>query len=285
MVQSNNMESTTNSVSSIRYSKMCLIKWIEYIIVLFRYTVASELGGGLLTNVLVPADVESKFDYTDKLHVGQGLLGGRIQCNFYNDEDLVYTTMSDVIRVERSYIDNCPVQIKCPSPMKSEKMWTAVRLERDPQPLIKPGIHLFDKLTEAFPVCELPTYQPQKKMFDVSICAYMFSSETKKLIEWLEYHILLGIDHFFIYNTATTKKQQRVLQNQLHSYIEEGVVTLVSWPYMNCMRNMGTGRYLYFYEPSSKGYLNRDELYTHKRSFKPPKKIMQSSAIGMYVLS
>ena len=244
--------------------------------------VASELGGGLLTNVLVPADVESKFDYTNKLHNGQGLLGGRIQCNFYNDEDLVHTTMSQEIRVERSYIDNCPVQIKCPAPAKAEKMWTAVRLERDPKPLIKPGIYLFDKLTEAFPVCELPTYQLQKKQFDVSICAYMFSSETKNLIEWLEYHILLGIDHFFIYNTATTKKQQRILQNQLHSYTEEGVVTLVSWPYMNCMRNMGTGRYLYFYEPSSNGKLSQEQLYSHKRSFKPPKKIMQSSAIGSF---
>ena len=241
---------------------------------------ANQLGGGLLTNVLVPADVEDKFDYTNKKRNGQGLIGKSIQCNFYNDEVLVHTTMSQIIEVERSYIDNCPIQIKCPSPSKIDIPWDRVRLERDPKPLIKPGIFLFEKLTEAFPVCELPVYEPQRKQYDISICAYMFSSETHNLIEWLEYHIALGIDHFFIYNTATTKQQQRLLQTQLEPYVTEGVVTLVSWPYMNCMRNMGTGRYLYFYEPSNKGYIRGEDLYTHKRSFKPPKKIMQSSAIG-----
>lgn len=229
--------------------------------------------------------MEDKFDYTDKRQNGQGLLGKTIKCNFYSNDDLVYTSTSSRIVVERSYVDNCPVQIKCPAPKRSAIAWDSVRLERDPKPLIKAGIHLFDKLTEAFPVCELPSYDDSKRAFDLSICAYMFASETDNLIEWLEYHIALGIDHFFIYNTAFKKEQQRLLQAQLHAYIEEGIVTLVSWPYMNCMRNMGTGRYIYFYEPSSKGFIRGDELYSHKRSFKPPKKIMQSSAIGQFIHS
>jgi len=129
-------------------------------------------------------------------------------------------------------------------------------------------------------VCKLPVYSPERRPFDLSICAYMFSSKTENLIEWLQYHIALGVDHFFIYNTATTRNQQKMLEAQLRPYILDNTVTLVSWPYMNCMRNMGTGRYLYFYEPSSKGYIRGEELYTHKRSFKPPKKIMQSSAIA-----
>jgi hypothetical protein len=46
---------------------------------------------------------------------------------------------------------------------------------------------------------------------------------------------------------------------------------------------MGTGRYIYFYEPTANGKYTAEQLKTHKRSFKPPKKVMQSSAIGLII--
>ena len=82
--------------------------------------------------------------------------------------------------------------------------------------------------------------------YDLSICSTVFASSSAELVEWLEYHLLLGVDHFFLYNTASDSVQKQRLERQLDSYIRRKVVTLVSWPYMNCARNMETGRQLSF---------------------------------------
>jgi hypothetical protein len=58
----------------------------------------------------------------------------------------------------------------------------------------------------------------------LSICA-IFKNESPYLKEWIEYHRLVGVDHFYLYNVNSSDLYDKVL----HPYIEEGVVTLVHW--------------------------------------------------------
>ena len=97
----------------------------------------------------------------------------------------------------------------------------------------------------AVPVCNLPPVHPSEQ-YDLSVCATIFRSSTAELVEWLEYHLLLGVDHFFLYNIAVDPDLIAALQGQLEPYIKKGQVTLVSWPYMNCVREMETARQLSF---------------------------------------
>lgn len=61
--------------------------------------------------------------------------------------------------------------------------------------------------------------------YQVSICA-IFKDEADYLKEWLEYHIIVGIDHFYLYNNNSSDNYMEIL----NSYIENGLVTLIDWP-------------------------------------------------------
>ena len=64
------------------------------------------------------------------------------------------------------------------------------------------------------------------KKYNLSICA-VFKNEAKSLKEWLEYHQMVGVDHFYLYNNSSSDPYMDILK----PYIQEGVVTLVQWPY------------------------------------------------------
>ncbi|MES2200114.1 MAG: glycosyltransferase family 92 protein [Chlamydiota bacterium] len=65
-----------------------------------------------------------------------------------------------------------------------------------------------------------------------SLCAYevvvasMFRNTAPYLKEWVEYHKMVGVDHFWLYNDASTDNWEEVLQ----PYIEEGLVEVFYWP-------------------------------------------------------
>ena len=63
------------------------------------------------------------------------------------------------------------------------------------------------------------------KKYDFSICA-IFKNEARFLREWIEYHSMIGIDHFYLYNNNSTDNFEEILQ----PYIENGQVTLVDFP-------------------------------------------------------
>lgn len=69
-----------------------------------------------------------------------------------------------------------------------------------------------------------PYYVPKK--YNVSICA-IFKDEGQYLKEWIEYHILIGVEHFYLYNNNSSDNYNVVL----HDYIIDGSVTLIDWPY------------------------------------------------------
>ena len=63
------------------------------------------------------------------------------------------------------------------------------------------------------------------KTYNFSICA-IFKNEDRFLKEWIEYHQIVGIEHFYLYNNGSTDNFREILQ----PYIEEGTVTLIDFP-------------------------------------------------------
>lgn len=72
----------------------------------------------------------------------------------------------------------------------------------------------------------LSTAQPAlPKKYNLSIGA-IFKNEAPWFKEWIEYHKLVGVDHFYLYNNGSTDNYLEVLD----PYIKSGSVTLVDWP-------------------------------------------------------
>lgn len=61
--------------------------------------------------------------------------------------------------------------------------------------------------------------------YNVSICA-IFRDEAIYLKEWIEFNMLAGVEHFYLYNNFSADNYLEVLQ----PYIEEGIVSLKDWP-------------------------------------------------------
>ena len=62
------------------------------------------------------------------------------------------------------------------------------------------------------------------KKYRISICG-IFKNEARFLKEWIEYHLMIGVDHFYMYNNNSEDNYLEVLQ----PYINKGYVTLVQW--------------------------------------------------------
>jgi SAM-dependent methyltransferase len=59
----------------------------------------------------------------------------------------------------------------------------------------------------------------------LSICL-AYKNEASYLREWIEFHRLVGVERFFLYNHASTDDHREALA----PYIEDGIVTLEDWP-------------------------------------------------------
>lgn len=66
----------------------------------------------------------------------------------------------------------------------------------------------------------------KEKRYNVSICA-IFKNEAPYLREWIEFHKVVGVDHFYMYNNNSEDDYACILQ----PYIDSGDVTLVNWPH------------------------------------------------------
>lgn len=67
--------------------------------------------------------------------------------------------------------------------------------------------------------------------YKTAICL-IFKDEAPFLQEWIEYHHLIGIEHFYLYNNNSTDNYEEVLQ----PYIDKGLVTLIDWPQEHSQR-------------------------------------------------
>eukprot|EP01025_Chloroclados_australasicus_P044166 TRINITY_DN4763_c0_g1_i7.p1 TRINITY_DN4763_c0_g1~~TRINITY_DN4763_c0_g1_i7.p1 ORF type:complete len:588 (-),score=12.87 TRINITY_DN4763_c0_g1_i7:5760-7523(-) len=62
----------------------------------------------------------------------------------------------------------------------------------------------------------------KQKAYDISICA-IFRDEDKVMLEWVAYHLMIGIQHFFLYNDHSTDESLEVLQ----PLVQNQLVTLL----------------------------------------------------------
>lgn len=94
--------------------------------------------------------------------------------------------------------------------------------------------------------------------YDVSICS-IFKNEAPYLKEWIEFHLIVGINHFYMYNNNSSDDFNLILK----PYIERGIVTLIDWPknqaqmecYKDCINN-------YKNETKWLGFIDIDEFVT-----------------------
>lgn len=63
------------------------------------------------------------------------------------------------------------------------------------------------------------------KKYFLTIAA-IFKNEAPFFKEWLEYHHMVGVEHFYLYNNGSTDNFQEVLS----PYIKNRMVTLIDWP-------------------------------------------------------
>lgn len=105
----------------------------------------------------------------------------------------------------------------------------------------------------------LDMFHPRKtieKKYKISICS-IFKNEAQYIKEWIEFHKIVGVDHFYLYNNNSNDNFRDVLE----PYISDGLVTLIEWPmaqgqipaYNNCIEN-------YSSETKWIGFIDLDEF-------------------------
>lgn len=71
-------------------------------------------------------------------------------------------------------------------------------------------------------------YVPAVKKVHHNVCVYtMVKDRCAQLQEWIEYHRLIGFEHFYIYDNNSTDCTRSILKR----YQQQGLVTLVHWPF------------------------------------------------------
>lgn len=102
--------------------------------------------------------------------------------------------------------------------------------------------------------------QKKEYKYEVSICG-LFKNEGRFLKEWLDFHIAVGVDHFYMYNNNSDDNYLEIL----NEYIEKGIVDLIDWPrkfpqmpaYKHCFDNRkNESRWI--------GYIDIDEFVCPK---------------------
>ena len=86
--------------------------------------------------------------------------------------------------------------------------------------LAYPLINLLYHLLLSF----IPSNQ-QKHKYQLAL-VLIFKDEGPYLKEWLEYHIMLGVEHFYLYQNNSSDNYIQVIK----PYIKQGIVTLIDWP-------------------------------------------------------
>ena len=73
----------------------------------------------------------------------------------------------------------------------------------------------------------------------LSICA-VFRNEAPYLREWIEFHRIVGVEKFFLFNNRSEDDYKSVLT----PYIESGLVELTQWPHLVYYTDPKTGKKL-----------------------------------------
>lgn len=108
------------------------------------------------------------------------------------------------------------------------------------------------------PFLRKPKYN---KKYRISICG-IFKNEAPFLKEWIEFHEMIGVEHFYLYNNNSEDLFGEVLQ----PYISRGLVTLIDWPYNQAQMKAYKNFYeTYRHETQWVSFLDIDEFFCPKK--------------------
>lgn len=108
--------------------------------------------------------------------------------------------------------------------------------------------------------------QINKKKYYLSICS-IFKNEGLFLKEWLDYNLIMGFEHFYLYNNNSDDNFREILK----PYIEQGIVTLVEWPQVPGQLAMYEHWYkTYRHETQWVSFLDLDEFFCPKQERSVP---------------
>ena len=74
----------------------------------------------------------------------------------------------------------------------------------------------------------------------LSVAAIM-RDETRILCEWIEYYRAIGVEHFYLYDNRSLRKNK--IRKLLEPYIEQGIVTLLDWNYLYARNKENSRRF------------------------------------------
>lgn len=95
------------------------------------------------------------------------------------------------------------------------------------------------------------------KKYKIAICG-IFKNEAPFLREWIEFHEMIGVEHFYLYNNNSEDAFASVLK----PYIDRGLVTLIDWPYDQAQMKAYKHFYeTYRYETQWVSFLDIDEFF------------------------
>lgn len=108
----------------------------------------------------------------------------------------------------------------------------------------------------------LTSKKPSPKKYQYSICS-IFKNEGPYIKEWIEFHLLIGFQHFYLYQNNSTDNYAEVLK----PYIEQGLVTLIEWPEIPGQLSSYKHWYQnYRHETQWVSFLDLDEFICPKRA-------------------
>lgn len=222
------------------------------------------MSDGDAANILVDATG------TDDILPVVRLIGSVLTCRFHgSNASIVARTPSLPVSASRHFIDRASVLIRCPAPNATAAPWQAVSLELRP-PLVS-QLSPLQRATAPIAVTR-PAGSEQAQHYELSVCSATSRASRKHLVEWIEYHALQGVDHFYLYDTASHGQGQGRLQHVLQDYVSKGAVTVVPWPYDNCMHGMASGRNV--------GWATSLNPVLGPKFFQPPPRIAQTAALA-----
>jgi hypothetical protein len=97
-------------------------------------------------------------------------------------------------------------------------------------------VSVLDALPEgAVSINKCASNRSDKRKCELAICC-MFKDEAPYLIEWIEYHRLLGVEHFYLYNNNS---HDDFWSGTLKKYVKKGVVELFDVPFDSSIYNDG----------------------------------------------
>jgi hypothetical protein len=108
-----------------------------------------------------------------------------------------------------------------------------IKLGRSEQTLLKNEIinqilYFFKSLLISLLIFENRIFNRSTKNYKYNVCLCgIFKNEAKFLDEWIQFHVVVGIDHFYLYNNNSNDNYAKILK----PYIEKGIVDLIDWPF------------------------------------------------------